>query len=107
MRKSMWMGSRARKRACLKWRRHQVLQAAGDRSRRLRTVLTAALGIEILVGSWMNIQKHPDTIRLIHVEEEYRLEWVQDECVLHDIYGIRLNPEALEIEFYRQQQEIP
>lgn len=100
------MGNHARKKARLKWRRRQIAQAAGCRGEVLRSLLAAVLGIEILIGSGIKIREHPDAVRLLRVEEEYHLEWIRDERLWYVIYGIRLNPEQLEIEFYRQQQEI-
>ncbi len=46
-------------------------------------------------------------LRIGHLDREYQIEWVKENT--HDtseIFGIRLDTEELEVEFYHQESEL-
>ncbi len=112
-----------------RWRRLRIREAAEKRSthkkmKRLRTALTVILCLELAVGARQLWASFGSNIRLLHREESRCVEWVKTgpgeeeqygaasrEEVLQqekvqDVYGIRLNPDSLEIQFYHQKQEV-
>ena len=111
-----------------RWRRLRIREAAAKNAvykkmRGLRTVLAAVLCLELAVGArqlWTSGWVH---IRLMHREESCCVEWVKpgtgeqehgaasgeealEQAKTQDIYGIRLNPDSLEIQFYHRSQAI-
>lgn len=97
------------------WRRKRVREAArrfsglGRRSLRLRAALSAVLCLELAVGArqlWA--ERRPD-IQFLRCEQTFRVEWVEpgsQETGERQVYGVRLRPGSLELQFYHQSREI-
>lgn len=112
------MRNRWKKQDC-SWRRLAVSQAAeqaGIRKHwkyRLRRGLAKALAVEAVVlgvGAW---GKSGMTFSVVRMKTEYQAEWVlpepgeeQSGALIH-VYGIRFDPEHMEIQFYHQSRVRP
>lgn len=115
-----WNSSRMRRRLCSRWRKAYMEQEAGRKKDRLRAGIVVLMGAEALVGAWQVMPDVADRLRLVRMEEEYRLEWQQPGMIRQSgdgpagqpdtgletgtVYGIRLDPERLEVQFYQQKQ---
>lgn len=101
-----------RKRARRAWR-HRIGQRYGRRSRGLRRILALVLATE--AGCFMVTGVKRMDIHLIRQDEQYQAEWispwesadyVRDTENPGNIYGIRICPETLEIQFYSRRHSI-
>lgn len=87
------------------------MQAAGRQKQALRQGLCVLLGAELLAGVRQAVPAHGGSVRLVRLEKEYCLEWQNPsgkdgsgEEIPDMVYGIRLDPEHLEVQFYQQKQ---
>ncbi len=90
---------------CRRWRKMRIQEAAGFPERKFRRLLTACLALECVIGLG-RLDQNEMPFRLIHMDEEYQLEWVEWRTPDYtDIFGIRLDTEDMEVEFYHQIQQ--
>lgn len=98
-----------------RWRRKRVREAArrfsglGRRSLRLRAVLSAVLCLELAVGARQLWTERGPDIQFLRYENSCSVEWVEpgsEEDGKRQVYGVRLRPDSLELQFYRQSREI-
>lgn len=93
------------------WRR-RIVKKYGRRRQGLRRVLILALAAE--TGCLMSSGMKRMELRLIRQESQYRAEWISpweaaaggEETFPDRVYGIRLCPETMEIQFYSRRRSI-
>ena len=107
-------------RACSRWRKHCIRRLAQkfQRIRRVRTCLAAVLFAEVLTGAGMYWNQNRPELNLVRREEICEVELVpktaldgmDDEKAVapeeQDIYGVRLDLEALEVQFYHRKDSV-
>lgn len=93
--------------------RHRIGQRYGKGSRGLRRMLAVILAAE--AGYIMIVSVNRMDIHLIRQDEQYQAEWISPwesaDCIRDtensgNIYGIRICPETLEIQFYSRRHSI-
>lgn len=113
-------------RACRRWRKQGIRRLAqkfqrAQRIRRFRTCLAAALCAEVLAGAGIYWNQNRPELNLVRREEICEVELIPrtspDDVDAgrdgkasaageaekeQDIYGVRLNLEALEVQFYHR-----
>lgn len=74
-------------------------------ARNLRRGLLLALAAELGFGGWQLLAVSGYEVKLVRLEEEYQIEWTvkKMEDSENPVYGIRLNPDRLELEFYHRE----
>ena len=110
-------------RACSRWRKHCIRRLAqkfqrARRIRRVRTCLAAVLCAEVLTGAGMYWNQNRPELNLVRREEICEVELVpktaldgmDDEKAVapeeQDISGVRLDLEALEVQFYHRKDSV-
>ena len=110
-------------RACRRWRKQGIRRLAqkfqrAQRIRRFRTCLAAALCAELLAGAGLYWNQNRPELNLVRREEICEVELVpktaldgmDDEKAVapeeQDIYGVRLDLEALEVQFYHRKDSV-
>ena len=91
--------------ACSRWRKHCIQRLAQKfqrvrRIRRVRTCLAAVLCAEVLTGAGMYWNQNRPELNLVRREEICEAPEEQD------IYGVRLDLEALEVQFYHRKDSV-
>ena len=118
-------------RACRRWRKQGIRRLAqkfqrAQRIRRFRTCLAAALCAELLAGAGLYWNQNRPELNLVRREEICEVELIPNTSLdrmedmdagrdgkgnaageaasakEQDIYGVRLNLEALEVQFYHR-----
>lgn len=104
--------SRCRGRKKRPWR-HQIGGRYGRREKKLRRILMVVLAAE--AGWLVGVSGKRMEIRLIRQDEQWQTEWIspgeafgssQDGDSPTTVYGIRICPETLEIQFYSRSRSI-
>lgn len=105
---------RAWNRGCKRWRKTCIRRLAQNyqqvqRGRRIRFGLTAALSIELFCLAGIVWQKNEPKLNLIRRAEICEMELIPkttddfEELRKQDIYGIRLDLKAFEVQFYHRE----
>lgn len=95
------------------WRRVRIRESAQSRRAGggipLRRALEILLALELLVGAGQIWESGGIDFRFLRQEEECAVEWAvpgeSPEGENGEIYGVRLKPDTLEIQFYHRRQE--
>lgn len=103
-----WRSLRIRE-AARKMEALQKHKAPGRRAGgKLRVCLTAMVCFELAVGTGQVLSGRGADIRFLRREESCFVEWVEpgtDRNGSQDIYGVRINPESLELQLYHRSLE--
>ncbi len=88
----------------------RAARAAGiRRNTGLRRILLLTLALETSAGSMRQLRWWNHTgmnLNLIRLEEQVKVEWVKPgEVQEREIYGVRVNLDTLEIQFYRYMED--
>lgn len=98
---------RSRRNRRMRWRKLRVQEAAGFPGRTFRSCLLCLLGLECAIGAWQTVGGSAVPLRIVYLERDYQIEWVKENPHdASDIFGIRLDTEELEVEFYHQKSEL-
>ncbi len=99
-----------------RWRRLRMREKAerhlSRRLKRLRSVLVLVLCLELTVGIRQLWASEGAGIHFLRREESCCVEWVGphpgdgEQDSEQDIYGIRLNPDSMEIQFYHHSRKL-
>ncbi|MGN0158794.1 MAG: hypothetical protein ACI39W_06620 [Brotaphodocola sp.] len=102
-----WLSSRERAQQCRKWRKARMAEAARRHHKWLCQMLLLGLCLESVCLVRQYYQEKHLRFYVFHVDEDYHAEWVKEAAPgSGQRFGVRLNPERLEIEFYHQTQEV-
>lgn len=104
-------------RGCRRWRKICIRRLAqkyqrAQNIRRFRTCLAAALCLEVLAGATLFWNQNRPELNLVRREEICEVELIpktdtDDETAKEqDIYGIRLEWKALEVQFYHRKDAV-
>ena len=96
------------------WRRLRIREAVKRMKQpgnggKLRPCLFALAGLELAVGAGQYWGGGGTALRFLHREESCCIEWVEQGGAGNggqEIYGVRLRPDSLELQFYHRSQEI-
>lgn len=84
----------------VRWRVRRVRQAAGRRTVSPKWLFWVLAGEVFYLGIRCFFQNGQEC-SLVKWEKEYRLEWQGEET---ELYGVRICPETMEIEFYHKNR---
>lgn len=101
-----WLSFRERAKQCRKWRKARIREAAGKHQKYLRQLLGICAGLESFYLIHQYYQEQNLKFQIFRVEEAYHIEWGNEKSLTPEqSYGIRLNLEKLELEFYHQTRK--
>lgn len=101
-----WLSFHERAGRCRKWRKARVREAAGKKQKHLRQVLGICAGLEFLYLIQQYYQEQNLNFQIFRIEESYHIEWGNENPLIPEqSFGIRLNLEELELEFYHQTRK--
>ena len=101
------LSSRERAKQCKRWRKERIAEAAGRKSKWLRQFLCVCICLESTYAVRQYYQEQNLEFQVFRVEEDYHMEWVKEgDFISGQTFGIRLNPERMEVEIYHQTQEL-
>ena len=102
-----WLDTRDRAKQCKKWRKARIAEAAGRKSKWLRQLLCMCICLESAYIMRQYYQAQNLEFQVFRVEENYHMELVKEkDFISGQTFGVRLNPEKLEIEVYHRTQEL-